>query len=245
MVIVLSIMTIIGGLLTLWPPVASSGYWTNVAAAPPFALLVIVAGHIPLSIRAGLARCRNYRESIRRSASSVFGLLWLLEQDWHWENTSKENEQEKLYPWLFPAVFGGENPSTGALEDYLTYPGILPGLAQPHQPPRPTQDDSPLAPVRAFLVFNRLREDLSDLALTVRQLEQEPTALLSGSVNEVLRNMADVSTKFTSDLAKSQDLGDIRERSRALSEGVLKILQIADAMLPDWALPGFARSQSK
>jgi hypothetical protein len=234
LVVTLSAMTVIGGLLTLWAPVGNSGYWSNVAAAPPFALLVIIAGEIPLSMRASLARCRNYRESIRRSASSIFQLLWLLEQDWNRENAPKgDKRREPAHDLILP--ISTDQPG-GALGDYLELLNISTERTQSaaHQS---QQDGSQMGSVRAFLVFNRLREDLSDLAFSVRQLEQEPAALLSGSVNEVLRSTADISTKFISGLAGDLDRRSMRERSKALTEGILEILEVADAMLPQWASP--------
>jgi hypothetical protein len=244
LVAALSVMTIIGGLLTLWPSVANSGYWTNVAAAPPFALLVIVAGEIPFSIRAGLARCRNYRESIRRSASSVLDLLWLLEQDWQLESTSTEGNQKKVFRDPSAVRLGVEESPAMTLETYSTYLSILAGHDQSFRQ-RSQQDDSPSGSVRTYLVFNRLREDLSDLALTLRQLEQEPTALLTESIDEALQNTANLSAEFISSLVRDQNIHDMRARSKAMADGVLRILQVVEAELPDWALPRYTRDHDR
>ena len=242
-------MTIVGGLLTLWAPVANSGYWTNVAAAPPFALLVIVAGEVPLSIRASLGRCRNYRESLRRSASSVLDLLWLLEQNWR--NESSATSEEKTYRDPSAVIVTGEELPPMTPETYSTYLGILAGQSPPPQQPSPYQlhgDRSSLESLRTFLVFGRLREDLSNLALTVRQLEQEPAALLPGPVDNALRKTANLSADFISGMVNDQkryisedeELGSLKDLSKQLRNSVTDILQLVDAKLPDWATPKFA-----
>jgi hypothetical protein len=243
-------MTIIGGLLTLWAPIANSGYWTNVAAAPPFALLVIVMGEVPLSIRASLGRCRNYRESLRRSASSVLDLLWLLEQNWRNESSAVSDTEEKTYRDPSAVILTGGELPTMTPDTYSTYLRILAGQPPPPQQLPPNQihgDSSSLESLRTFLVFGRLREDLSNLALTVRQLEQEPAALLSGPVDDALRKTANLSASFITGMVNDQkrhisedeELSSLKNLSKQLQNSVTDILQLVDAKLPDWAIPRF------
>jgi hypothetical protein len=250
LVVALLAMTIIGGFLTLWTPVSNSGYWTNVAAAPPFALLIIVAGEVPLSIRASLGRCRNYRESLRRSASSVLDLLWLLDQNLRNESGAVAGTQEKTYRDPSAVRLAGVEMPAMTLDAYSTYLGILAGQAPPPQQV-PSSDQpsgsSSLESLRTFLVFGRLREDLSDLALTVRQLEQESAALLTGPVDDALRKISNVSAKFIAGMindqgggvSEDQETSHLKALSGELRNGVTDILKIVDAELPDWALPRF------
>jgi hypothetical protein len=215
-----------------------------------FALLVIVAGEVPLSIRASLGRCRNYRESIRRSASSVLDLLWLLEQSLINDSDASNSSDEKSYRDPSAVRISGAEFPRMTLDTYAAYIGILRGQAPPLQQPASSGrvGGMSLETVRAFLVFGRLREDLSDLALTIRQLEQEPAALLRGPIDDALRKTADLSASFIAGMAKNPGNGasegpgisHLEALSRDLRSGITDILQLVDARLPDWALPKFA-----
>lgn len=47
----------------------------NLAAAPPFALLVVFSAEVPLSVRASLARCRESTDIIKQSTSFLLEIL--------------------------------------------------------------------------------------------------------------------------------------------------------------------------
>lgn len=249
LVVTLLVLSILGGLLTFWEPVASSGYWINVAAAPPFALLVILFGEVPLSIRASLSRCRNYRETIRRSASSALDLLWLLERDWDVHPNFGEEERgvNEDVEWqdLSSVRITGDAPIMST-ETYSTYLRILGGESEEPEElaPEDSVNSASFESIRTFVVFSRLREDLANLAVAIRGLDQEPGALLSGPADALLRSTADTAATFIAALARDDVDYKMRTRAATLLKNIVDLLEQVDASLPEWAMPRFSRPLS-
>lgn len=255
LLIALVVLSAAGALLTLVPTVRESGYWTNVASAPPFALLVLLTGEIPLSIRASAARCRADRESIRRAASAVLDLLLLLRLDKGEDLPEDINEpaesgadpdetddRQAWNPFLNeyysdPSAVRIGPPPTPLAMDPATYSGYLRILAG--KPP--VLDSVPSAPsglsrVESLVIFDRLRESLTDLAASARRLEGEPAGLLRGPVDGGLRSVADAASWFLWDLSGDRTSDQILARSERLREVILALIRDVDADLPEWAL---------
>ena len=72
---VLTTLSLIGAILALATPIGNNGYWTNVAAAPPFALLLVLVAEVPSTVRASLTRCAIHEAVIKQSSSFLLELL--------------------------------------------------------------------------------------------------------------------------------------------------------------------------
>jgi hypothetical protein len=75
LVSLLVVLSVVGALLVLLTTVGESDYWVNVAAAPPFALLVVLVAEIPRGIRTSITNCELRSASVRRSAAVVLEVL--------------------------------------------------------------------------------------------------------------------------------------------------------------------------
>ncbi|BCY07323.1 hypothetical protein [Actinoplanes sp. L3-i22] len=121
--------------------------------------------------------------------------------------------------------------------DAETYAGYLEILAGRPAPPKGADNKAEVGRLRSFLVFARLREDLADMAFSVRQLEQEAAALLDRPPDKELRDLSRCTNLFVAAMADDPDGPEVLKHAAKLRQSVLALLRYAAADLPDWAVP--------